>query len=48
MAKTYTITKRIAKHGNQTVITIPSFLQSELKPSTVVELKITVIREAEQ
>ncbi len=47
MVKTYTLTKKVAKHGNQAVITIPRFLQSELKPKTVVELKITVVREAE-
>jgi hypothetical protein len=48
MAKTYTITKKVAKHGSQSVITIPRFLQSELKPQTVVELRITVVKEAEQ
>lgn len=47
MSKSYTITKRIAKHGNQSVIVIPSFLQEELKPKTIVEVKINVIREAE-
>ncbi len=47
MAKNFTITKRIAKHGNQAVIVIPSFLQSELKPKTIVEVKINVVKEAE-
>ncbi len=47
MTKTYIITKKIAKHGNQAVIVIPSFLNDELKPRTVVEVKITIVREAE-
>ena len=47
MEKIYTITKKIAKHGNQSVIVIPSFLQTELKPKTIVEVKINVVKEAE-
>jgi len=47
MSKTFTITKRIAKHGNQAVIVIPTFLQQELKPQTVVEAKINVLKEAQ-
>jgi len=45
MTKTFTITKVIAKHGSQAVIVIPKFLQDDLKPKTVVEVKIHVIRE---
>ena len=45
--KTFTITKRIAKHGKQSVIVIPSFLNQELKPKTIVEVKINVIKEFE-
>ena len=47
MIKSFTITKKIAKHGNQSVIVIPSFLQSELKPKTIVEVKINVVKEYE-
>ena len=47
MARIFTITKKISKHGNQAVIVIPSFLKEELKPKTIVEVKINVIREAE-
>ena len=47
MIKSFTITKKIAKHGNQAVIVIPSFLQSELKPKTIVEVKINVVKEYE-
>ena len=47
MLKTFTITKRIAKHGKQSVIVIPSFLQSELKPKTIVEVRVNVIKESE-
>ena len=41
--KQFTITKKIAKHGNQAIIVIPRLLEKELKPGTVVELKIDVI-----
>ncbi len=47
MSKIYTITKRIAKHGVQSVIVIPSFLKEELKPKTIVEVKINVVKENE-
>ncbi len=47
MAKTYTITKKIAKHGAQSVIVIPSFLTDDLKPKTIVEVKINILKEAE-
>ncbi len=46
MTKTFTITKRIAKHGKQAVIVIPTMLQPELKPKTIVEVRINVIKEA--
>ena len=47
MTKTFTITKRIAKHGSQAVIVIPSFLKSELRPRTIVEIRINIVKEAE-
>lgn len=46
MYKTYTITKRISKHGSQAVITIPKLIENELRPGTVAEIKITVLKEA--
>ena len=46
MVKTFTITKKISKHGSQAVIVIPSFLQDELKPRTIVEVKINIVKEA--
>ncbi len=45
--KSFTLTKRIAKHGKQAVIIIPRFLQNELKPKTIVEIKINIIKEAD-
>ena len=47
MSKIYTLTKKISKHGNQSIIVIPSFLNQELKPKTVVEVKISVVKEPE-
>jgi len=43
MTTQFTITKKIAKHGKQAVITIPKLLEEQLKPGTVVELKIEII-----
>ena len=43
--KKYTITKRIAKHGNQSIIVIPSVLRAKLKPGTIVELTIKILKE---
>ncbi|MGV8151780.1 MAG: hypothetical protein ACP5OG_01760 [Candidatus Nanoarchaeia archaeon] len=43
MEKEYTIRKRIAKHGENSIIVIPKLLRNELKPSTIVELKIKVL-----
>ncbi len=48
MYKSYTITKRISRHGAQAVITIPKLIESELKPGTIAEIKITVLKEAEE
>lgn len=45
--KTYTITKKVAKHGNQAVIVIPSFLKQDLRPKTIVEVRINIVKEAE-
>ncbi len=47
MKETYTITKQISKHGKQAVIVIPKILESELKPGTITEVRITVLKEAE-
>jgi len=41
--KQFTITKKIAKHGNQSIIVVPRLLECELKPGTIVELKINVL-----
>lgn len=46
--KQFMITKKIAKHGSQAIIIIPRVLEQELKPQTLVQLKIEVIKEAEQ
>lgn len=42
----FSLTKQIAKHGNQAIIVIPKVLQEELSPKTVVELKIKVLKKA--
>jgi len=46
--KSFNLVKRIAKHGRQNVIVIPSLLQDELKAGSVVQLKIDVLKEGEE
>jgi len=41
--KTFTITKRVAKLGEQAIIVIPKMLQDVIKPRTLVELKIKIL-----
>lgn len=43
MEQKYTITKKIAKHGRQAVIIIPTMLQEILNPGTLVQLDISLI-----
>lgn len=43
----YTLTKQIAKHGKQAIIVIPSVLADELKPKTLVEIKIRILKTSE-
>ncbi len=45
--KIFTITKRIAKHGSQAIIVIPKELQGELRPKSIVEITINLIKEAD-
>ena len=41
--KSFTITKRIAKHGKQAIIIIPALLQQPLQPGTLAEIKIELL-----
>ena len=45
--KSFTITKKIAKHGKQAIIVVPKLIQDELRPGTIIELKMSIIREAQ-
>ena len=40
----YTLTKQVAKHGTQGIIVIPKVLDDDIKPGTLVELKIKVLK----
>ncbi|HLC96031.1 MAG TPA: hypothetical protein VJH97_01805 [Candidatus Nanoarchaeia archaeon] len=41
--KQYVLTKKIAKHGSQSIIVIPRVLEQELKPGTIAKITIDVI-----
>lgn len=45
--KEYTIRKKIASQGENSIIVIPKLLREELKPKTIVELHIKVLEEPE-
>ncbi|MBD3163866.1 hypothetical protein GF323_01590 [Candidatus Woesearchaeota archaeon] len=42
--KQYIITKKIAKHGSQSIIVIPRLLEKNLKPGTIAKVTIDVIQ----
>lgn len=42
--KQFTLTKKIAKHGSQSIIVIPRMLEDELKPRTIVKLTIDILK----
>jgi len=45
--KSFTITKKVAKHGKQAIIVVPKLIQDDLKPGTIVEVSMKIIREAQ-
>ncbi len=46
--KQFTITKKIAKHGKQAVIIVPTLLQDRLKPGTIAKITFEIIELNEQ
>lgn len=46
--KKFSITKRIAKHGRQAVIVIPSVLSEFLQPNMLVSITISVLNETRE
>ncbi len=44
MESQFVITKKVAKHGSQSVIVIPRILEDELKPRTVAKITIDVLK----
>jgi len=43
--KQFVITKKIAKHGSQSIIVIPRMLEQHLKPGTITQLTIDVLED---
>ncbi|MDD5192347.1 MAG: hypothetical protein PHH54_03825 [Candidatus Nanoarchaeia archaeon] len=40
----FTITKKIAKHGSQAIIVVPKILEDKLKPGTLTQITIEIIK----
>ena len=47
-SKKFTIRKKIAKHGKNSIIVIPKLLQKELIPKTIVEVNIEILEEVKE
>ena len=43
--KQFTITKKIAKHGNQAIIVVPKLLENDLRPGTIAKVTIEILEE---
>ncbi len=41
--KSFTLTKKIAKHGSQAIIVIPRLLEQELPPGTIVKVNLEIL-----
>ena len=41
--RNFVITKRIAKHGKQAVIIVPTLLKDKIKPGDIVEVNLEII-----
>ena len=46
--KSFTITKKVAKHGKQAIIVVPKIIQDDLKPGTIIEVTMNVLKEVEE
>lgn len=46
--KKFTITKKIAKHGTQSIIVVPRMLESQLKPGTITQITIEILQESKE
>ena len=42
------LTKQVAKHGKQSIIILPKFLESEIGPRDLVELRLKLVRKAKK
>jgi hypothetical protein len=43
----FTLRKKIASQGDNSIIVIPKLLREDLKPKTIVELKIKILEETQ-
>jgi hypothetical protein len=46
--QTLKIRKRIAKHGNNSIIVIPKLFQNELVPGKIVDIEIKIVDETKE
>ena len=44
-SKQFTITKKIAKHGNQAIIVVPKILEEQLRLGTLTQITIEILGE---
>ena len=41
------LTKQVAKHGKQQIIILPKFLEEEIHPKDIVELRIRLVKRSQ-
>ncbi len=41
--KQFTITKKIAKHGNQAIIVVPKILEEQFRSGTIAQVTIEIL-----
>ena len=46
--KQFNIRKKIAKHGDNSIIVIPKLLQGELRPKMIVDIQINIVEDNEE
>lgn len=45
MTQEFTITKKVAKQGSNSIIILPKVLQNKIKPNSLVELRIKLLED---
>ena len=45
--KKFRIVRKVAKHGSQAIITIPTILKDKIKPGTILEISLNILEDVD-